>query len=120
LSNYTLAYQILTKIKSGAFGEEVRQNLDAQCYHMVLASCNEPARAKEIVREMRLSRRYRVGVIPPSKVTFTRAITVCRKARDVASARFFLTSARNDGIEVDAIMYSAGTFCDVLHHALSA
>lgn len=108
IGNFTLARRILTQVKNGFYGEKVQHELDEQCYNIALSACNDPESAKELVREMRLTRRYRVGVIPPSKATFTRAITVCRKARNVESARFFLSGARNDGVDPDAFMYSAG------------
>jgi len=109
VGDFNLAQRILGQVKGGLYGEIIQQQLDEQCYNLVLAACDEPQLAKGLVKEMRLSRRYRVGVIPPSKVTFTRAIAVCRKARDIESARFFLSSARNDGVDPDAFMYSAGT-----------
>lgn len=59
---------------------------------------------------MQLSRRYRVGVVRPSSITYARAIAVCRRAEapDVESARFFLASARKDpSIEPTVFMFSA-------------
>ena len=58
---------------------------------------------------MHLSRRKRVGVVRPSNITYARAIAVCRRAQapDVETARFFLTSARKDGVEPTVFMYSA-------------
>ena len=106
--NFTLSRRILGKVKDGSFGEELANQLDAHCYHTVLTACRDPEHAKELVREMRLSRRNRYNVVPPNQVTFTKAITVCRKARDVESARFFLSSAKSDGIEPDVYMYTAG------------
>lgn len=108
--NFTLARSILAKVKYGSFGEELQVQLDEQCYHTVLTACDDPGCAKELVREMRLSRRNRYGVVLPNHITFTKAITVCRRAKDVESARFFLSSARSDGIEPDVFMYSAGAF----------
>lgn len=105
--NFALARKILDQVKVGFFGTTIQ--LDEQCYNTALAACDEPELAKELVREMRLTRRHRIGVIPPSMLTFTRAIAVCRKAKDVESARFFLRSARNDGVVPDAYMYSGGT-----------
>ena len=58
---------------------------------------------------MQLSRRYRVGVVVPSNITYARAIAVCRKPEfpDVETARFFLSSARIDGVEPTVFMYTA-------------
>jgi pentatricopeptide repeat protein len=58
---------------------------------------------------MKLSRRYRVGVVRPSSITYARAIAVCGKAEnpDIETARFFLASARDDDIEPTVFMYSA-------------
>ena len=58
---------------------------------------------------MRLSRRYRIGVVLPTNITYARAIAVCRKAStpDVETARHFLETARDDGIEPTLFMYSA-------------
>ena len=109
VGNFPLARSVLARVKEGSYGEELQDQLDEQCYNIVLTSCDDPESAKALVREMRLSRRNRYGVVPPSHVTFTKAITVCRKACDVDNARFFLSSARNDGIEPDVYMYSAGT-----------
>lgn len=109
MGNYTLAREILSEIKTGGFGEVIQQQLDEQCYNFVLSSCRDPNLAKELIREMRLSRRYRVGVIPPSKVTLTKAISICRKAKDIDNVLFFLDFARNDGIDPDESMYTTGT-----------
>lgn len=50
-----------------------------------------------------------MGVVRPSNITYARAIAVCRKADipDVETARFFLSSARNDGVEPTVFMYTA-------------
>lgn len=58
---------------------------------------------------MQMSRRKRVGVVRPSSITYARAIAVCRRAQapDVESARFFLDSARKNGVEPTIFMYSA-------------
>jgi pentatricopeptide repeat protein len=58
---------------------------------------------------MRLSRRNRYGAVPPSNVTYTHAIASCRKApqADLDTARFFLRSALDDGVEPNVFMYSA-------------
>ena len=50
-----------------------------------------------------------MGVVRPSNITYARAIAVCRKADipDVETARFFLSSARKDGVEPTVFMYTA-------------
>ena len=50
-----------------------------------------------------------MGVVRPSNITYARAIACCRKADvpDVDTARFFLSSARNDGVEPTVFMYTA-------------
>lgn len=103
--NYALAKRILDDLKAGRFGDTLQ--LNEVCYNIALAACTEPSQAIALVREMRLTRRYRFGAIPPSPVTYTRAITVCRKARDIESAFYLLDRARNDGITPDVYMYSA-------------
>ena len=108
LGEFKVARDILEQIKAGFFGQAVSNELDEWCYNTVLSACDDPVEAKALVREMRLTRRYRVGVIPPTARTYTKAIHVCRTARDVECARFFLDSARNDGFEPDMYMYSAG------------
>lgn len=54
-----------------------------------------------------MSRRHRYGVVPPSNITYTHAISSCRTTANVDMARFFLDSARDDGIEPNVYMYSA-------------
>jgi pentatricopeptide repeat domain-containing protein 1 len=103
--NYTQSRRLLDKIKNGDFGDNVK--VDENHYNLVLASCREPQEAKVLIREMRLSRRHRVGVVAPSQITYTRAITVCRKAADMKSALFFLNQSRDDAILPDVYMYSA-------------
>lgn len=103
--NYTQSRRLLDRIKNGDFGDNVK--LDEKCYNLVLASCREPQEAKALIREMRLSRRHRVGVVAPSQITYTRAITVCRKAAEMESALFFLKQSRDDAILPDVFMYSA-------------
>jgi hypothetical protein len=104
--NFSMARKILTKLKNGEYGDNVP--IDEHCYNMVLATCDDPIIAKELIREMRLSRRYRRGVVAPNHHTYTRAITVCRKARDLQSALFFLNRAKEDGLKPDVFMFTAG------------
>jgi len=102
--NYIKSRWLLERIKNGDYGDV---QVDEKCYNLVLASCRDPADAKVLVREMRLTRRHREGVVPPSQITYTRAITVCRKAADMPSALSFLNRSRDDAIVPDVYMYSA-------------
>lgn len=104
--NYTLARQICDNVKSGFYGDDVQ--MDEQCFNMLLSTCPNSTIAKEILREIRLTRRHRWGVVRASAITYTKAIAVCRKSLDVDSAQSFLSLARNDGIPPDSFMYSSG------------
>jgi pentatricopeptide repeat domain-containing protein 1 len=106
LEDFTLARSIVNKMKNGFYGDRVVY-LDEDCYNILLLACSCPKEAETILHEMRLSRRYRVGAVPPSHVTFTRAITVCRKAANPQYARSFLNRAAQDGVQPDTYMYSA-------------
>ncbi len=60
---------------------------------------------------MRMSRRHRYGAVPPTSITYTHAISACRRNSDIESALFFLELARNDGIAPNVYMYSAAIWC---------
>jgi len=110
--NFNAARTLLDCMKNGEFCDgKTRAPIypDEISYSLLLSSCREPMAAREIVKEMQLSRRYRMGVVRPSNITYARAIAVCSKADapDVESARFFLSSSRNDGVEPTVFMYSA-------------
>jgi pentatricopeptide repeat domain-containing protein 1 len=105
VGDYSTARQILGLVTQQRFGASVRA--DESMYNLLLAACNEPAAAKAIVREMRLSRRHRFGSTPPSLFTYTQAITVCRRASDLKSAELFLELSRADGLTPDVFMYTA-------------
>ena len=82
---------------------------DEISYSLLLSACRDPAVARDILKEIKLTRRHRVGVVQPSSITYARAIAVCRKAEvpDVGSAQFFLEAARKDGVGATVFMYSA-------------
>jgi pentatricopeptide repeat protein len=105
VGDYSTARQVLSLVKQRRFGKAVQ--LDESMYNLLLAACDEPAAAKAIVGEMRLSRRHRVGSTPPSPITYTQAITVCRRASDLKSAEHFLKLSRADGLKPDVFMYTA-------------
>ncbi len=61
----------------GDFGVAVRP--DVASYN-TLISCVDPLDALNLIREMRLTRRNRDGVVLPNSVTYANAITRCRRA----------------------------------------
>lgn len=98
------ARQLLNFVKS----KEISGiQLDEGCYNLVLSTLHDPEVAKAIVKEMRLSRRHRIGAIPPSLVSYTQAVTVCRRASDLQAAFDFLTLAKVDGLKPDVVLYTA-------------
>lgn len=50
-----------------------------------------------------------MGVVRPNEIIYARLIAVCSKAEvpDIETARFFLTSARKDGIRSTVFMYTS-------------
>jgi len=115
VENSSGAKDLLGKLKSGHYTTLDSQNKrvpilpDEISYNAVLAACRDPAEAKGIVKEMRMSRRNRHGATPPSRITYTHAISACRKAKepDLETALYFLEAAKSDGIEPNVFMYSA-------------
>lgn len=103
--SYELANEVLQQMKLRRYGEHVPPN--EQAYNLVLSSCQSPARVLEIVREMRLTRRHRTGVIAPSLRTYSRAIAVCRRAGDLRIALTLLERVKDDGLVPDVYVYSA-------------
>ena len=103
--NYKLANDLLQQMKARKYGENVPPN--EQAYNLVLSTCRSPKRALEIVREMRLTRRHRIGVITPSLRTYSKAIAVCRKAGDLRIALTLLEKVKDDGLVPDVYVYSA-------------
>jgi pentatricopeptide repeat protein len=112
------AKELLEKLKSGYYttwdsssssNNSVPILPDEISYNAVLSACRDPAEAKAIVREMRNSRRHRHGATPPSRITYTHAISACRKAKepDLETALYFLETAQSDGIKPNVFMYSA-------------
>jgi pentatricopeptide repeat domain-containing protein 1 len=101
-NGFALAQKILHAIKTG----QIPIALTEEHYNILLTACTSPAMAKEIIQEMRFSRRHRTGAIPPSMISYTKALVVCRKAKDLTMARSLLTTARNDGLFPDVFMYT--------------
>ena len=56
-----------------------------------------------------MTRKNRHGAIRPTAVTYTNAITVCRKAKppDLKTALQLLDDATRDGVKQNVFMYSA-------------
>ena len=106
VGNYTLARQICDSIKNGLYGDHVQ--MDEACFNMLLSTCTNSTIAADILREIRLTRRHRWGVVRASVRTYTQAIATCRTSYNVDHARSFLALARNDGIVPDTFMYSSG------------
>ena len=112
-ANFDVAMQILNAIKSEPLTIDhhrpSRTNLllDSSVYDEVLASCSDPEKAEELLREMRLSRRNRYNVVRPTAKTYARAIAVCRRAKNVQKAMEFLERAVDDGITLDSYLYTA-------------
>jgi pentatricopeptide repeat protein len=109
VGDFDTARQVLTLVRQGALGGS-DVTADEAMYNLVLASCGDAAEAKAVIREMRLTRRHRYGCIPPSLVSYTHAITACRRAADLASAQLFLRWARVDGLAPDVVMYTAAVW----------
>jgi pentatricopeptide repeat protein len=116
VENWKGAKELLEKLKSGYYTTwDSRRNSsvpilpDEISYNALLSACRDPAEAKAIVREMRNSRRHRHGATPPSRITYTHAISACRKAHvpDLETSLYFLETAQSDGIEPNVFMYSA-------------
>ena len=102
---YELANEVLQRMKAREYGEDAPPN--EQAYNLVLSACQSPTRAREIVREMRLTRRHRTDVIAPSLRTYSRAIAVCRRQGDLEMALTLLDGAKDDGFVPDVYVYSA-------------
>ncbi|GKY92198.1 hypothetical protein MPSEU_000191000 [Mayamaea pseudoterrestris] len=104
--NYSAAIHIIDNMKQGMYGKDVLFP-DEACYNLAIASCQTPEQARELVMEMRLTRRHRIGVAAPTARTITQALVICRRTSDVAMARYFIKQASMDGIKPDLYMYSA-------------
>lgn len=86
--DYEACYALFEQMKEGAYLmiDESQTKLieirpDVVSYNTVI-SCSDPETALELVNEMRLTRRNRIGIVLPNAVTYTNAITRCRNAVD--------------------------------------
>lgn len=102
-NDYTAARTLLQRIRDGDFDCHPSE----RCYNLVLAACTNATEARALIQEMRLSRRHRIGAIPPSHISYTRAIAACRRSADTEMARSLLRQAWMDGLDPDVYMYSA-------------
>ena len=75
--DYDGARDLFDRMAIGDFGAEVRP--DVASYNTVI-SCADPHDALNLIRDMRLTRRNRDGVVRPNSVTYVNAITRCRRA----------------------------------------
>lgn len=121
-NDYRNAKQILDDLKEGKFMSTIESSRDKRevilfpdefTYNAVLTACSNSYEAKLIVREMRLTRRYRFGQAPPTARSYTLAINACKKANDWETARFLLEECEHDGIEKNVFMYSAAIWTAV-------
>jgi pentatricopeptide repeat protein len=109
--NLSGALKVLERMKRGEFvdtenGQEVTPDLIS--YHNILKFCTDPEFAMSLVKDMRLSRRSRVGVITPSSSTYAHAINACQQAVSPSSecAATLLKWALDDGIKPTVYMYA--------------
>jgi len=109
--NYRDAKIILQRMKNKEFlgDNKIPIKPDSITYNTILSACPNPEAAATILDEMRLSRRERYSSVVPTTVTYTNAITVCRRAEppDLLRARQFLENAIREGVAPNVFMYSA-------------
>jgi len=114
------AYALLENMNAGMYafplkvGKQIEVKPDVISYNSVI-SCAHPEDCLSLIQEMRLTRRYREGVVLPNSVTYVNAITQCRNAAiqeadDTDSAyeiaMYLFNQARNDKV-VNTYVYSA-------------
>ena len=83
---YEAARILLDDMRDGIYliaddisNELIEVRPDVISYNTVI-SCADPIGAFELINEMRLTRRNRIGVIYPNSISYTNAIARCRKA----------------------------------------
>lgn len=109
--NATAALSIVQRMKDGEFQDPVNGKTiypDLISYHNILKSCRSPEMAIQIVKEMRLSRRKRYGVVTPSSVTYAHAINACQQAEtpSISLATTLISWALDDGVQPTVYMFS--------------
>jgi len=105
------AIEVLDRMKAGEFldptsGQEIAPDLIS--YHNILKFSTDPEFAMNLVKEMRLSRRNRKGVVVPTSVTFAHAINACQQAESPNSqcAARLLKWALDDEIQPTVYMFA--------------
>ena len=105
------AQQLFHRIQGGEFKDSSGTVLspDRITYHNLLVGCGDPELAKQIVKEMRLSRRNRHGAIPPNSVTYAHAISVCQRAAmpDLRTVNQLMEWANDDEVKPTVFMYAS-------------
>lgn len=105
------AQQLFHRIQGGEFKDSSGTVLspDRITYHNLLVGCRDPEFAKQIVKEMRLSRRNRHGAIPPNSVTYAHAISVCQRATmpDLRTVNQLMEWANDDQVKPTVFMYAS-------------
>ena len=106
--NYNDARRLLTELKNGDYVSQDKRSVihpDEITYNTVISACKDAQQVKALVKEMRLSRRHRLGQVPPTAKTYTLAISACKS--DFETALFLLQDSIHDGITPNVFMYSA-------------
>lgn len=132
--HYNLARQLLDRMNRGEFMyphyyNNKKKTLlvpirpDEISYNAVLRSCNDPTEAIHILREMRNTQRLRVGAVPPSVISYTYALTICKDFADLNSAKKILHIAHDAGTCPNVYMYSTYIWtaerCGDFHEAMN-
>ena len=109
--SYEDAQCLFDRIQGGEFKDSNENVLspDRITYHTLLSGCRDPAIAKQIVKDMRFSRRNRLGAIPPNSVTYAHAINVCQRAAmpDLIAVNQLMNWASDDQIKPTVFMYAS-------------
>jgi pentatricopeptide repeat domain-containing protein 1 len=118
VGNYEAAQALFDRLRNGEFLDPEADNTNDQfsekvlspdriTYHSLLAGCNDPERAKQIIKEMRLSRRYRYHATPPTSVSYARAIQACQRSPspDLETVNILLEWAKDDKVVPSEFMY---------------
>ncbi|CAJ1940268.1 unnamed protein product [Cylindrotheca closterium] len=110
--NFEGASLIFQRMKAGEFFDPDTHypiSPDLITFHSMLQSCRDANLARDIVREIRFSRRNRFGAVTPTNVTYAHAINVCQKADtvDLKLVDLLLGWAKDDSITPSVFMYAS-------------
>jgi len=109
--SYNDAQKLFDRIMGGDFIDSNGLVLspDRITYHTLLSGCRDPTIAKQIIKEMRFSRRNRRGAIPPNSVTYAHAISVCQRAAmpDITTVNQLMNWANDDQVKPTVFMYAS-------------